>query len=121
MIRARENYIGAWAYLIGLIVTIVVGIFMRDRIGPTYFTILFLLGLIIGYFVSEKDVQIFLLASVSLVIVTSMGMQGFLLGSAVSGTYTGKSISSIFQSLLGLFVPATIVVAMKTVFSISKK
>jgi hypothetical protein len=36
------------------------------------------------------------------------------------GFHIGKILSSVMQTLLALFVPATIVVALKTVFSIAK-
>lgn len=125
MIRARENVVGAWAFLIGLVLAILVGILAGSSligvtISPLILGFLSLLGLILGFFVAEKDVQTFLLASVSLVIVSYMGISGLVLGAAISGFNIGRIISSILQTLLALFVPATIVVALKTVFSISK-
>ena len=124
VIRSRENIVGAWAFLIGLIIALIVGIVAGlvsgFRISPLILGILALLGVIVGYFVAEKDVQTFLLASVSLVIASYMGISGLVLGAAISGVNIGNVISSILQTLLALFVPATIVVALKTVFSISK-
>lgn len=120
VIRARENLLGAWAFLIGIILAVAVGIFAGSSINPMILGILAFLGIIMGFFVAEKDVQIFLLASVSLVIVSYMGISGLVLGAAIGGFYIGKIIASVLQSLLSLFVPATIVVALKTVFSISK-
>lgn len=119
-IRARENLIGAWAFLIGLILALAVGIFAGSIINPLILSILSILGLIVGFFVSEKDVQTFLLASVSLVIVSYAGISGLVLGAAISGLEIGRIIASVLQTLLALFVPATIIVAIKTVFSISK-
>ena len=123
MIRAQENLLGARIFLSGVIIAVVIGIFMgafslRD-IGPWVFGILAILGLIAGFFVTQKDVQTFLLASVSLVIVSYMGISGLLVGAAISGLYIGEIISYVLQTLLALFVPATIVVAIKTVFSIA--
>jgi hypothetical protein len=60
-----------------------------------------------------------LIASVSLVIVSYIGMSGMVLNAAISGVQIGRMISSILGTLLMLFVPATILVALKTVFSIS--
>lgn len=42
------------------------------------------------------------------------------LNAAIRGVQIGPMISSILGTLLILFVPATIVVALKTVFSISR-
>ena len=125
VIRARENLIGAWAFLIGIIIALAVGLFTGlvpgiSKTNSAIMLLLAVLGLIQGYFVSEKDVRTFLLASVSVVIVSSMGIQGIVLGAAISGFNVGIMFSSILQSLLALFVPAAIVVAIKTVFSISQ-
>ena len=119
-IRARENLIGAWAFLIGIILAILVGIFAGAKINQFILGILAVLGLVVGYFVAEKDVQTFLLAYVSLVIVSFAGIQGLVLSAAIVGIDIGRLLSSVLGALLVLFVPATIVVAIKTVFAIAQ-
>jgi len=119
-IRSRENLIGAWAFLIGIILAIAVGIFAGNKINQLILGILAILGLIVGYFVSEKDVNTFLMAAVSLVIVSFMGIQGLVLSAAISGIDIGQILSSILGALLVLLVPATIVVALKSVFAIAQ-
>jgi uncharacterized membrane protein (UPF0136 family) len=84
-------------------------------------SILAILGVIVGYFVNDKESQTFLLASVSLVIVSFAGIQGLVLNAAIIGIDIGELISSILGALLVLFVPATIVVALKVVFAIARK
>jgi hypothetical protein len=118
-IRARENVVGAWAFLAGVVLAILVGIFAADKINPLILWVLVGLGLVVGYFVPEKSVQTFLTASVSLVIVSYLGMSGMVLNAAISGVQIGRMISAVLGTLLMLFVPAAILVAMKTVFSIS--
>ena len=84
------------------------------------YAFLVLLGLIIGFLirVSGSDAQTFLITSTVLVIVASFGM------GSVSGSLIGVGIDdlvrSTFSALLSLLVPVTIVVAIKTVFSIAK-
>ena len=119
-IRSRENLIGAWAFLIGIVLAVLVGIFAESKTNPVILGILALLGLVVGFFVVEKNVQTFLLASVSLVIVSFAGIQGLVLDAAIRGIAIGRIVSSILGTLLVLFVPATIVVALKTVFSLAK-
>ena len=119
-IRSRENLIGAWAFFIGIILAVLVGIFSSKNASPLVLGILALLGLVLGYFVSEKDVNTFLLASVSLVITSFAGIQGLVLDAAIRGIQIGRIVSSILGALLVLFVPATIIVALKTVFAIAK-
>ena len=125
VIRSQENLIGARAFLIGLIIAVVVGIFAGVNVAginvnPIILYIMAALGVVVGSFVAEKNVQTFLIASVSLVIVSYTGISGLALGANVSGINLGNMISSILQTLLAMFVPATIIVAVKTVFSISK-
>jgi hypothetical protein len=123
-IRARENVVSAWAFLIGIILAIIVGLFSGASANPIVILIVVILGLIVGIFVSEKDVQTFLWASVSVVLASFAGIQGMatdvaIRGVTVRGIEIGRSISSILGALLFLFVPATVVVAIKTVFSLS--
>jgi hypothetical protein len=119
-IRARENLIGAWAFVVGIVLAIGVGVVAGEKINPIILGVLSLLGLVVGYFVAEKDVQTFLLASVSLVLVSFAGIQGLVLSAALVGIDIGRIISSTLGALLVLFVPATIIVAIKTVFSLAK-
>ena len=118
-IRSRENTVGAWAFLAGIMLSIIVGIFAGGNISPYVVWLLLFLGIVVGYFVSEKNVRTFLLASVSLVVVSYVGISGMVLNAAISGIQIGKVVSSILGALLMLFVPATIIVALKSVFSIS--
>ncbi len=124
-IRSRENLIGAWAFLIGIILAVIIGIFAtligQKSISPGLLAILAILGLVVGYFVSEKDVQTFLIASVSLVVVSFAGIQGLVLSAALGQFDLNEFITTILGTLLLLFIPATIVVALKTVFSLAKR
>ena len=119
-IRSQENLLGARAFLVGIILAVGVGIYTGNKINQVILGILAILGLIVGFFVGEKDVETFLLASVSLVIVSYAGIQGLVLSAAISGIDIGQILSSVLGALLVLLVPATVVVAIKTVFSIAQ-
>jgi len=110
VIKSKENTIGAWAFLAGIILAIIAGVFAGSSSNPLILTIIVILGLIVGYFVAEKDVQTFLFASAASLIASFAG----------SGVQITKFMVSILGALLFLFIPATIVVAVKTVFSIAK-
>ena len=120
-IKYRENLISAWAFLIGIILALVVGVFSRQRTSPIILGILAILGIVVGFFVDEKNIQTFLLASVSLVIVSFAGIQGGVLSAAILGIVNvNKLITNVLGALMFLLVPATIIVALKTVFSLAR-
>lgn len=125
-IRSRENLIGAWAFLAGVVLAVLAGILATTALGDkaslnqTLFGFLAVLGLVVGYFVSDKNVQTYLIASVSVVIVSFAGLQGGVLSSAILGfVNVSKIITNVLGALLFLFIPSTIIVALKTVFSIA--
>jgi len=126
-LKSKENSLGAWAFLIGVILAIIIGITSSTLISiPTLTTysssiyaILAILGIIVGFMnVTSKDSQTFLIAGAVLVIVSKMGMES-VTGSLI-GIGVGNVVTSVFGALLALFVPATIIVALKTVFGIAK-
>lgn len=119
-IRSKENLFGAWAFLIGVVLAIGVGILSFGELSPIILAILVILGLVVGFInVSSKDVNTFLMAAVSLVIVSFAGLQG-LKQAEIIGISVGSLVSSTLGALLVLLVPATIVVAIKSLFSISQ-
>ena len=126
MIKSHENSVGAWAFLVGVILAILIGLATTIFSIPTIvaysaqiYAILVILGLIIGFAsIPGKDSQTYLWAVAILVIVSMFGMES-VRGSLI-GIGIGDAVASVFGALLALFVPATIVVALKTVFSIAK-
>ncbi|MFA5485336.1 MAG: hypothetical protein WC260_03775 [Candidatus Pacearchaeota archaeon] len=121
MVKSRENLIGAYAFLAGVILAVTLGLFDKALSGiyTIIYTTLVILGLIVGFLnTGDKDTKTFLLASVSLIIVGGLGNNTLIFMSNLSPVLaTLKNISS---ALLVLFIPATIIVVIKTVFSIAK-
>lgn len=126
MLRSHENSVGAWAFLIGVVLALIIGLFTTLLPVPILvgysahiYGVLFLIGLLVGYMTSGgKDARTFLLAGIIIIIAGKFGM-GSVSGSII-GFGIGETVTSIFSALLALFIPATIVVALKTLFSISK-
>ena len=113
MPKAKKNTIGAWAFLIGVILAVIVGLLALDATTGTWALVLVVLGLIIGLLnVSSAEIKDFMLTGTVLVIVSSLGGQ----------TYLGliPYVGDIIGALVVLFVPATIVVALKSVFALAK-
>jgi len=123
-VRSQENVIGAWSFLIGVIIAIIFGLVAMvagSNINPIILGILSLLGLIVGFFVAEKDSKTFLMVSTAVVLVSFAGLQGGVLSAAILGfVNVSKFLTNVLGGLMFLFIPATIVVAVKTVFSIAK-
>ncbi len=120
MIRSKENLFGAWAFLIGVVLAVGMGILSFGVLSPVILGVLVVLGLVVGFInVSSKDVNTFLMAAVSLVIVSFAGLQG-IKGAEIIGIGIGSLVSSTLGALLVLLVPATVVVAIKSLFSISQ-
>ena len=127
VIKAKENSFGAWAFLIGVVLAIIIGISTSlipipalTKYSPQIYAILVILGLIVGFMnFRGKDSQTFLMAGTVLVIVSKFGLESVITGTLI-GIGVGETVSTIFSALLALFVPATIIVALKTVFSIAK-
>ena len=112
--KSKKNLIGAWAFLIGVILAIVLGLF-NSYLGTnsTYILwILIVLGIIVGLLnITSKESSGFLLASLALVVVGYMG-QGVL------GIIS--QIGSVLSALLVLIIPITIIVALRNIFEMAK-
>lgn len=121
MVRSKENLVGAYAFLIGVVLAVIFGLFNKslEQAGGMFYSTLVIIGIVVGFMnAGDKDSITFLMASVSLVIVASLGMEP--LKYIALDNYVVTSLRNVLGSLLVLFVPATIVVALKTVFSMAK-
>lgn len=128
VLKSKENSVGAWSFLVGVILAVIIGISTTSFLTITsisqyskqIYGILVLLGIIIGATikVENRDTQSFLITSAILVIVSRFGMES-VKGSLI-GIGIGDTVVSTFSALLALFVPATIIVAVKTVFSLQR-
>jgi hypothetical protein len=121
MIKSRDNLIGAYAFLVGVVFAVLMGILQRF-LDITYsnvpYAFLVILGIIIGFLnISDRDSMTFLIASLSLVIVSGFGQSALIY---VSNIPILSSLTAILASLLVMFVPATIIVALKTVFNLAR-
>lgn len=124
---SKENDLGAWFFLIGVVISVLIGIGttlisipLLVSFSAKAYGILVILGIIVGGFIkiTGKESQAFLLAGTILVIVSRFGMDS--VAGSLIGIGLNDAVSSTFGALLALFVPATIVVAIKTVFNLAK-
>jgi len=121
MVKSRENLLGAYAFLIGVVLAVILGVFNNSLAESSgiFYSVLVLIGLIVGFMnVGDKNSSTFLLASISLVIVGALGVEP--LKYVAMNNMVVTVLRNVLTSLLVLFVPATIIVALKTVFSMAK-
>lgn len=109
--KKSGNMLGSWAFLVGVVLAIVLSII--GPISQTMTYVLIAIGLVVGLLnIKVEEVQPFLLSGIVLIIAASMG-QGVI--SVV------PMLESVLQALLLVFIPATIIVALKNVFSLSRR
>jgi hypothetical protein len=106
------DVVGGWAFLIGVILAVVVGLF--PNVGtPAVMIVLVVIGLIVGFLnIGDKEVTQFLFSGLVLVLISSAG---------ISLMANIPYISGILTALLVIFVPATVVVAVKNVLSLARR
>ena len=104
------NVVGKWSFLIGVILAVVLGLF--DPIMGNWAIVLVVIGLIVGLLnVTDKEVAPFLMSGAVLIIASALG------GSLMSEM---PYVGAILDALLAVFVPATVIVAIKNVFSLAR-
>ncbi len=121
MVKSRENLIGAYAFLIGVILAIILGVSTQTLTKPNsvFYIILVVLGIVIGYLNSgEKESMTFLFASIAIVIVGGQGNSTLVFMSNLSPVLS--ILNNVLRALLVLFIPATVIAALRVVFSTTK-
>jgi len=117
-----EKQIGNYSFIIGVIIAVVLGL-AAPKLGtaePWLWSLLVVLGLVVGFLnISGKETKEFLLVTVSLVIVAYAG------SAQVNSWETqvkiiGPYLKSIFDSILALVVPASLIVGLKDVWELAK-
>ncbi|MFH1592501.1 MAG: hypothetical protein ABIB47_04000 [Candidatus Woesearchaeota archaeon] len=104
--------LGNWAFIIGLIIALLVGLF-TEATGVVV-SILVILGLIVGFLnITDKEVQSFLVASVALIVA---GLAGEFLATVPA---IGNLLERILNNFVILVVPAAIVVSVKAIYGMA--
>ncbi|MEK6899368.1 MAG: hypothetical protein AABW79_04705 [Nanoarchaeota archaeon] len=123
-LKARENLFSAWALLVGVVIALIGGILLSfgGQANPFILGVLLVLGLLLGFFVeiNQHEASTFMLASLSLVIVSFAGQQG-IANIQFGEIALGNIIASTLSGLLVMLVPATIVVAIRSIFLIARR
>lgn len=107
--------VGSWAFIIGILVAVIVGIFSAGTGSPVTTTVLIVLGLIVGFLnVTGRETTPFLLAALSLVLVAKFG--GEVLGAIAT---IGPYLQGTLNAIMTFVIPATIIVALKAIYALA--
>lgn len=111
---ASTPKVGEWAFLVGVLLAIVLGLFPQALAATTVTAVLVVLGIIVGLVnVTGRESNGFLLASVALLVAGSAGY-GVLPG-------IGDYLSAILTNISTFVAPAAVIVAIKAVYELARK
>jgi len=105
----KNFHVGKWAFLLGVLLAVIFA--SVGTMTPEVVSVLVVIGLIVGLLnVNSKEVRAFLLSGIALIIASAFGQNSI-------GVF--PILERMLDALLIIFVPATIVVAIKNVFAIA--
>lgn len=107
--------VGSWAFIVGVLLAILIGMW-PNALGYVGVSVLILLGIVVGLLnITAKETMPFLVAVIALLLVGNMG------GEVLSQiSMIGVYLSGILHSIMIFVIPATIIVALKTVYSLAE-
>src|SRR3989344_7912801 len=107
-LRGSVNLLGSWSFLVGVILAVLLGLGFTSGYQKQMLWAVFLLGIIVGLLnITAKEVSAFLTSGTILALVSFLGVQ--------VGVFdeVAPVISNVLMGILTLFIPATIIVALK--------
>ena len=114
------NLLGSWSFLIGVVLAVLLGLGFTGGYQGTILWVVFLLGIIVGLLnIAVDEAAGFLTSGTVLVLVSYLGAS-VLNGVAATGVVGVTQLVGVLNGILTLFVPATIIVALRAVFVLAK-
>jgi len=115
MAKKNTNKWGKWAFIVGVVLALLAGLFPTFLEAGTVALLLVVLGLVVGLLnVQDKESINFLIATIALMAVGTAGVEVINL----------FGLGTLFRNVvlnIGLFVaPAAVVVALKLVYDLAK-
>lgn len=121
MAKSIGDVVGSWAFLIGVAIAVIVGAFssvplIANLNQEAVLWVLVVIGLVVGFLnVTARESNKFLMSGIVLILVSIFGLSIF--SNPADST---KIIGNVLLTLLKIFIPAVIIVAIKNVFNIAK-
>lgn len=119
----KATPMGHYAFLAGMVIAVLAGLFGGVLNVAWTSTLLVLLGLIVGFLnVTRKETAPFLIAAIALIMVGTAGISTMtsLLGAVISFD-VGEYITAILTNFVAFVSPAALVVAIKAIWTIEEK
>lgn len=113
---SKANLLGSWSFLVGLVLAVLLGLGFTEPYQATMLWAVFLLGLVVGLLnITSDEVSAFLTSGTVLVLISFLGVQ--------VGVFdeVAPVIGNVLRGILTLFVPATIIVALRAVFVLARR
>ncbi|MEM0465362.1 MAG: hypothetical protein QXW97_01520 [Candidatus Pacearchaeota archaeon] len=111
----HKSRIGSWAFLGGVIVALLIGLlssYLTDSVSSTLTVALVIIGLIVGFLnITERETTPFLMSGIVLILA---------IYAAGNSMDVIPPLVNVLKSLMLIFVPATIIVAIKNVWTLAK-
>ena len=112
---SNKNMIGSWSFLVGLVLAVLLGLGLTGPYQTTMLWLVFLIGIVVGVLnITASEVSAFLTSGTILVLVSFLGVEVGVLDTLA------PVIGNILRGILMLFVPATIIVALRGVFVLAR-
>jgi hypothetical protein len=111
-----DQKIGSWAFIIGVVLAILIGLLGSTVFGSfaQWLPVLFIiLGFVVGFLnISDKETTGFLVAVIALLVAGGINWTSI----PTLGTY----LASIFANIASLLAPAAVIVGLKAVWNLAR-
>ena len=107
----KKNLVGSWSFLIGIFLAMVLGLGFTGTYQTEILWAVFLLGIVVGLLnIQVNEISGFLTSGTILALVSFLGIQVGIFDAVA------PMITNMLKGILTLFIPATIIVALKAAF-----
>ena len=113
--RSTAHLVGSWSFVVGVVLAVLLGLGFTGTYQVQMVWVVFLVGVVVGILnIASDEVSGFLTSGTILTLVSFLGTE--------AGVFAGLApqIVSILSGILALFVPATIIVALRAVFVMAR-
>jgi hypothetical protein len=112
VVKKKLSVLSGWAFLVGVVLAVIFGFMGEGNLNQSLVYSLVIIGLVVGLLnIADKESTPFLIAGAVLILASNFGQD------AVEAV---PRLGNVLNALLLLFVPATVIVAIRHVFNMAK-